>query len=110
MNKWNIPDWLEKEVLQRDKICVYCGVEFSIKNKSCKKTPTWEHIVNDIKIITRENIARCCFSCNASKGAKELSIWLDSPYCKNKDINKDNVAKVVKEALVSPPQCDKTNA
>jgi len=65
MNNWNIPDWLEQEVRDRDKKCVYCNTEFSTSEK--KRTPTWEHIINDEKIITRENIAICCCSCNASK-------------------------------------------
>jgi len=25
MNPWGIPDWLEKEVKERDKTCIYCG-------------------------------------------------------------------------------------
>ena len=37
-----------------------------------------EHIVNDARIITRENIARCCFGCNASKGNRGLVAWLQS--------------------------------
>mgnify|MGYP001151424370 CR=1 FL=1 len=28
-NNWNIPDWLETEIRERDKKCVYCGVEFT---------------------------------------------------------------------------------
>lgn len=103
MNKWNIPDWLEKEVIERDKVCVYCGVEFLSTNESKKQIATWEHIVNDAKIVTRENISRCCFSCNSSKGAKELSIWLESKYCLNKGINKDTVALVIQQALQNPP-------
>jgi len=65
MNNWNIPDWLEQEVRNRDHNCVYCGIIFSSSEK--KKMATWEHIINDEKIITRENIALCCCSCNASK-------------------------------------------
>ena len=64
---------------------------------------TWEHIVNDARIITRENIARCCFSCNSSKGAKELKTWLELRYRNNKGITKDTVAPVVKQALVNTP-------
>ena len=29
MNNWYIPEWLEKEVLDRDKACVYFGVKFA---------------------------------------------------------------------------------
>jgi hypothetical protein len=102
MNRWNIPDWLEKEIRERDKRCVYCGVEFVAGNKARRAMATWEHIVNDAKIITRENIARCCFSCNSSKGTKQLAEWLDSDYCKKRGITKETVAGVVKRALLVP--------
>lgn len=66
---------------------------------SRKSVATWEHIVNDARIITRENIARCCASCNSSKGVKKLSLWIESNYCKQHGINRETVADVVKEAL-----------
>jgi hypothetical protein len=102
MNHWGIPDWLEKEVKNRDKTCVYCGTQL-IEQKPPrgprKAVATWEHIINDASIVTRENIARCCVACNSSKGIKRLSDWLQSSYCKKRGINKDSVAEVVKEAL-----------
>lgn len=98
-NNWNIPLWLELEVRQRDKRCVYCGIEFTSTKVSKKAAPSWEHIINDAKIITRENIALCCCTCNASKGQKELSVWLESKYCQIKNINKDTVSLIIKEAL-----------
>jgi 5-methylcytosine-specific restriction endonuclease McrA len=101
MNRWNIPDWLEREVTDRDTNCVYCGIEFfSSAPDSRKFKPTWEHIINDSCIINRENIARCCMSCNASKGAKSHRDWLNSSYCKQRKITKDTVATVVKMALI----------
>ncbi len=102
-NKWGIPKEVEDFVKTRDLFCVYCGVDFSIDHTSRKTRPTWEHIVNDIRISTKENIALCCTSCNASKSAKLLEDWLKGKYCKTKEITKDNVAIVVKEALVKPP-------
>ncbi|MBE0478721.1 HNH endonuclease [Candidatus Aerophobetes bacterium] len=101
MNNWNIPSWLEAEVRKRDTHCIYCGVKFDRNIK--KHSATWEHIVNDAKIINRENIALCCCSCNASKGAKELSDWITSAYCKRKNITIENVAPIVKQALDNPP-------
>ena len=104
MNRWNIPDWLEREVLARDLNCVYCGVDFSkMAGKKRGSQPSWEHIVNDERIINRENIARCCISCNASKGAKELAAWLSSGYCARRGINKETVAEVVRRVLSYPP-------
>jgi hypothetical protein len=54
--------------------------------------------------ITRENIARCCASCNSSKGTKDLFDWLESNYCKKKNINKNTVAPIVKNALNTKTQ------
>tara|TARA_R110001599_G_scaffold82293_14_gene221593 strand:+ start:5164 stop:5490 length:327 start_codon:yes stop_codon:yes gene_type:complete len=99
MNKWNIPEWLEREVLARDTACVYCGCEFIESNSERRLMPSWEHIVNDAKIVTRENIARCCVGCNASKGAKPLLEWLKSSYCQKKGISEATVAPVVQPAI-----------
>ena len=93
-NRWGIPEDVEIYVLKRDTCCVYCGVDFSI-DQSKKTKPTWEHIINDIRIVTKDNIALCCKSCNASKGAKPLIKWLDSEYCKSRNITSSTVAKVV---------------
>jgi hypothetical protein len=99
MNNWNIPDSLEREVRDRDRECIYCRIELGPSEKR-NSIATWEHIVNDARIVSRENIARCCFSCNASKGAKKLSDWLESKYCKKRGITKGTVAEVVRRALV----------
>ena len=62
---------------------------------------TWEHIINDARIVSRENIARCCVACNSSKGARSLSDWIQSSYCEKRGINKDTVSEVVKAALLA---------
>lgn len=98
-NNWNIPDWLEKEVRERDKKCVYCGVEFTSPKVSRKSAASWEHIANNAKIINRENIALCCCGCNSSKGQKPLSVWLQSKYCKERRISSETVATIVKQAI-----------
>jgi hypothetical protein len=94
--------WLEQEVRERDKTCVYCRVpttKSGMPGGSRRTVATWEHIVNDARIITRENIALCCVSCNSSKGAKILSAWLQSSYCKKRGITAQSVAPVVRLAL-----------
>ena len=98
-NNWNIPAWLEKEVRERDKKCVYCGVEFTPAKVSKKTCASWEHIINDAKIITRENISLCCCGCNSSKGQKQLSVWLESKYCKERGIGRKTVAPIIKDAI-----------
>ncbi len=103
-NKWGIPIEVENLVLSRDKSCVYCGVIFTKNDNSRKTKQSWEHIVNDIRINGADNIALCCMSCNASKGAKSLEIWLESKYCKDKGITKDTVALVVRKAIENKPK------
>ncbi len=104
MNIWNIPDSLEREVRTRDKNCVYCGVEMPQKvppGSPRNAVATWEHIINDAHITTRENIAMCCCACNASKGQKTLLDWLQSAYCAKRGITEHTVAQIVKDALAA---------
>jgi hypothetical protein len=101
MNRWNIPQWLEREAIARDTSCVYCLVTFDAEPTSRSSKPSWEHIVNDASIITRENIVRCCVGCNASKGQKSLEVWLDSKYCKARGITRDTIASIARAALAS---------
>lgn len=101
-NRWGIPKWLEDKVKKRDKHCVYCGIQMHekpLKSGSRKALATWEHIINDASIITEENIARCCASCNSSKGTKDIINWLNSSYCKKEGITEKSVANVVKSAV-----------
>ncbi len=96
-NKWGIPREVEAFVQKRDITCVYCKIEFSRIDRKSKQT--WEHIINDIRLNNSENIALCCCSCNARKGNKKLVDWLNSKYCKNKNITDQTVAPVVKSQL-----------
>ena len=108
-NRWGIPKEVEGIVKKRDTTCVYCGVEFSGEDNSRKNKPSWEHIINDIRINGSDNIALCCMSCNASKGSKLLEVWLESDYCKKKEISVNSVTKVVKMAIQNPPKLNITN-
>lgn len=104
MNIWDIPDSLAKEVRDRDKKCIYCGVEMlqNVPRGSPRNAvATWEHIINDSRIITRENIALCCCACNASKGQKPLADWLQSTYCLKRGVNENTVAQIVKDAIAT---------
>lgn len=102
MNRWGIPDWLEREVRARDLNCIYCGVVMAScvpRGMPRNSVATWEHIVNDARIITRENIARCCSACNSSKGARPLHVWLRSAYCQRRGITPTTMAAVAQAAL-----------
>jgi len=99
-NQWGISREVEELVISRDDSCIYCGSSFSIEHKSRKTIPTWEHIINDLELISSDNIAYCCMSCNSSKGAKNVEFWFEGKYCKSKGINKDTVAEVVKNVIL----------
>jgi hypothetical protein len=99
-NRWGIPKNVEKLVKERDINCVYCGISFINSVVTQKTRPTWEHIINDIRINGPENIALCCGSCNASKGTKLLVDWLKSKYCLTTGITIYNVANVVKKQII----------
>jgi hypothetical protein len=103
VNRWGISRQIELEVVARDAVCVYCGVSFRENTPKRGMRPSWEHVVNDMRIISVRNIALCCISCNASKGAKELKTWLGSAYCLRKGVTELTVAQVVKDALEHPP-------
>ena len=78
-----------------------CGVAFTGREASRRHHPSWEHITNDARIITRENIARCSIGCNSSKGKKTLIEWLTSEYCAARGITGESVASVVRSYLAS---------
>jgi 5-methylcytosine-specific restriction endonuclease McrA len=98
-NNWKIPNCLEIEIRERDLACVYCGADFTPARISLKTAASWEHIINDLNIVTRENIVLCCCSCNSSKGRKQLSDWLKSKYCLERGINPSTVAPIVRQAI-----------
>lgn len=99
MNRWSIPEWMERKVRERDRSCVYCGSVFEVREGFRGAEATWEHIVNDLTMVTLENIALCCWSCNASKGSRPLAQWLEMDYCKRRGISNATVSAVVRRHL-----------
>jgi len=103
-NDWNIPPWLEKKVKDRDKYCVYCNIllkEYPHTKGNPRDKATFEHIDNNEKNISEENIAMCCSSCNSSKGPQKLQDWLksESPTFKKKKITEETIAPIIKKYL-----------
>jgi len=109
VNRWNIPKPLEVEVRKRDQACIYCGCRFATASKRGERM-SWEHIINDARLVTRENIALCCISCNASKGTKELSAWLETMYCRNRRIHAGTVAPIAQAALRAATRSEQSAA
>ena len=61
---------------------------------------TIEHFNNDGPFERKCNAAICCRRCNSSKGTKTLLVWFKTPYCQEKKINEETVAKPVKEYML----------
>jgi hypothetical protein len=98
-NRWGISKDVEDLVKKRDVTCVYRRMSFANSILTHKTRPTWEQIINDIKINGPENVALCCESCTASKGAKNLIDWRQINYCIKKAITMHSVASIVREHL-----------
>jgi hypothetical protein len=98
-NQWGIPLAIALEVASRDLQCIYCRIEFSPRAGFNARRASWEHIVNDLSMVTATNIAVSCVGCNASKGRKTLSAWLMSAYCHSRGINIETLAPVAAAAL-----------
>ena len=98
--RWTIDRNVALEVIRRDLNCIYCRRVFLV-DLSGPRTglPTWEHIANDLSLVSASNIALCCWGCNASKGKKTLEEWLRSRYCQTHGITKDSIAPVAATAL-----------
>jgi hypothetical protein len=100
MNRWNIPLEVELEVAARDIECAYCRSPFSSIGGSYKSRPSWEHVVNDLALVSADNIVLCCVACNSSKGARSIRAWLLSSYCELRNITAESVSPVVRAVLL----------
>ncbi len=97
--RWKISRELAIVVIARDARCIYCQVEFEAPFIVRRTCPSWEHIVNDVSLVGPENIALCCVSCNASKGAQTLKLWLTSTYCRSRHISIASIAEIASKTL-----------
>ncbi len=97
--RWKIPRDLATFVISRDISCIYCHRAFEPPSGARAGCPSWEHIINDVSIVSASNIALCCVGCNASKGTKSLENWLNSTYCRVRGITSESMAAVAVNAL-----------
>ena len=101
--QWKIPRELALAVIARDIRCIYCNRDFGEPQGPRSACPSWEHIVNDESLVDLANIALCCVGCNASKGTKPLSLWLNAKYCSGRGISRQSIATVAFASLVLAP-------
>ena len=92
--RWKIPRELALFVIARDRSCVYCGRPFETTPGPRNAWASWEHIVNDVALVSEANIALCCIGCNSSKSTKSLWQWLDSRGCKPRQVTLQTLAAV----------------
>lgn len=106
-NSDNIPEEVEREIRQRDKLCVYCRKKMISpwdKNNRCDSA-TKEHFregpLNREKPFTEKDVGICCGSCNSSRREKTLFNWFKTAYCRERKrpINESTVAGPVKKYL-----------
>ena len=106
-NQFGIPNKDEEEIRMRNRVCVYCGKAFNKKGTYGKRA-TIEHLSCDPPFywkdgLKKSGLAICCGSCNSSRGKKTLPNWFKTPYCLDRNINKDTIAEPVKKYLRQLP-------
>lgn len=99
---WSIPQDIAKQVIRRDLVCIYCRQPFVGPDGEMRRRVSWEHIVNDLSLITLSNIALSCHGCNSSKSELSLGKWLESDYCQSRSITRETIAPVAARAIQAP--------
>ena len=100
-NKYGIPEDSLDTIRERDKTCVYCH-KTMIATSESKYQSDWatiEHLNHLPPWNNPATVAICCGSCNSSRSNKKLLDWFTTPYCVEKNINIDTVAKPVKDYI-----------
>jgi len=100
-NNYGLPDDKVDQVRARDKDCVYCHKIMTDPKDRGNRTDwaTIEHLNNMPPWDNAITIAICCFSCNASRGNKNISDWFKTQYCVERNINLNTVAEPVREYI-----------
>jgi len=61
---------------------------------------TVEHMDDEsVKNPEKWNVTMCCGRCNSSHGNKDLIEWSKTDYCKERNINEQKVAPIIKEYI-----------
>ena len=97
-NAYDISFELETFIRRKYKNCIYCGIKLKNSKKNYHDKATIEHIDNIVRHRTKDNLAMCCNSCNASKGKLPLWNWLRKGYCIKKDV-KTEMAPIARNFL-----------
>lgn len=98
-NKYGLPEKELDKIRARDKACVYCYkiMLYPFDSKKRNDSATIEHLNHLPPWNNSKTVAICCGECNSSRGKKALKKWFKEPYCFERNINSETVAKPVKE-------------
>lgn len=101
---YGLPEQKLKEIVERDKYCVYCGVKMKMHDSSIgtpRDKMTIEHFSNKAPWGESVHVGMCCGSCNSSKGSKTMFGWFKTQYCLDRNINEKTVAGPVKKFITT---------
>src|SRR5262249_8819057 len=97
MNRWNIPPWLEDSAGHNLRLL---RRRFLFSGDSRRPAVVGARRQRREDYHSR-NIARCCMSCNASKGTQDLAPWLLSKHCERKGKSRVELSTVPFQAPLS---------
>ena len=95
------------QIRKRDKTCVYCYKKMTEHTARVFRGDWWtiEHLNHFPPWDNPNEIAICCWSCNASRGRLTLAKWFRSSYCIEKRIKFDTVAKPIRDHIQKCKKC-----
>src|SRR6266496_19755 len=106
-NQFHVPSMVEYRVRHRFRRCAYCGRRMKA-HKRVRGCPgdkaTIEHLNRQGPFywsegLQEKDLVMVCARCNSSRGARRLSDWFESTYCRERSINPRTVASPVKRYL-----------
>ena len=100
-NNYGLPREKLQKIFERDQVCVYCKKIMTEHNNKNQRTDwfTIEHLNYLPPYNNPETVVMCCWGCNSSRGNKKIRDWFKKPYCTNKNINENTVAKPVQKYI-----------
>lgn len=103
LNKYGLPEKDLNEIINRDKVCVYCHKKMTSHDTTGKRGDWWtiEHLNYLPPWNNSHTVAICCWSCNSSRGQLKIRDWFKTRYCIAKNINESTVSAVVKEYVIA---------
>ena len=101
-NNYGLPKAELQKIFERDNVCVYCK-KIMLAHEANSPRSDWftiEHLNYMPPWNNPETVTICCWSCNSSRGDKNIRDWFSTSYCMERNINENTVSKVVREYIL----------